>query len=97
MKQSCNNNKKPKERKLQKQPDNNDFISRMEQLERARCLDTAAAALREEANHIPRDEGFCQPALADERVLLAVHEQDDAAQDYVDGGCEEGGGYEEEE
>jgi len=50
---------------------------------------TAAAALHEEGYDVGCDEELGQPSQRDERVLGAVDEPDDAAEDHVHGRGEE--------
>jgi hypothetical protein len=53
--------------------------------------------LREKADDIARDEDLREPFLPDEGVVFAGGEEDDAPEDHVYGGGEEGWGEEQEE
>ena len=97
MKQPRHNDKEPKKRKLQKQSRDNNLLSRMKQCQRPRSLDPTTTHLRQETDHVARYEDLREVLLTDQGVLFAVDEQDDAAEDDVDGGCEEGGREEEEQ
>ena len=55
-----------------------------------------ACALEQEAEYIARYEHFREPLLSDERVALAVDEEDDAAKYDVYRSSEEGGRDEDE-
>lgn len=59
--------------------------------------ETASAGLGEEGEDVAGYKELGHPAELDEGVRVAVGERDDACEDHVDGGCEEGGCEEEEE
>ncbi len=53
--------------------------------------------MHEEGNHIPGHKHLSKPTSFYERVVLAVDDLDDAAEEYVDACCEKCGCEEEQE
>lgn len=53
--------------------------------------------MQHEAQHVGPDEDFAQDGGVYEREIRAVEALDQAAEEGVDGGCEEDGGDEDEE
>lgn len=68
-----------------------DLLAHVEELQSSPSLDTATHGLDEERETVACNENLRKPFEADEAVWLAIHQGDDAAEDHIDRGCEEGG------
>ena len=91
VKQPCHHDEEAEKSKLEEETDHNKFLARLHGAFTFGCLDPSATALNKERDDVARNENFCEPLLPDERMLFAVGQQDDTAQNDVDGGGEEGG------
>ena len=82
---------------LHPQPREEDLLAEVEQVGVARALEPAAAGLQGEGEDVAGDEDARDPEGGDEGVVLGADGADQAREDHVDGGGEEGGGDEDED